>query len=127
VVVFEQPFGLAIYDDGEEVRVKHYYAQESVGIATGLFIASITSAGLCCLIHTPSPMIFLRDLLGRPRNERPFVVLPVGYPADNATVPAHAVEKKSLDEILIHFSALNSREDRTRTSDHGSALSQLET
>jgi iodotyrosine deiodinase len=103
VVVFEQPFGLATNEQGEEVRVKHYYAQESVGIAVGLFIASITSAGLCCLTHTPSPMIFLRDLLGRPRNERPFVVLPVGYPADDATVPAHALEKKSLDEILVRF------------------------
>lgn len=106
VVVFEQPFGLETDKDGEEVRKKHYYAQESVGIAVGLFIASITSAGLCCLTHTPSPMIFLRDLLERPRNERPFVVLPVGYPSDDATVPAHSREKKSLDEILIHVSSL---------------------
>jgi iodotyrosine deiodinase len=106
VVVFEQPFGLETDQNGEEVRSKHYYAQESVGIAVGLFIASITSAGLCCLTHTPSPMIFLRDLLKRPRNERPFVVLPVGYPADDATVPAHAIEKKSLDEILIHVDTL---------------------
>jgi iodotyrosine deiodinase len=106
VVVFEQPFGLEIDENGEEVRTKHYYAQESVGIAVGLFIASITAAGLCCLTHTPSPMIFLRDLLGRPRNERPFVVLPIGYPAEDATVPAHALQKKSLDEILIHVDAL---------------------
>jgi iodotyrosine deiodinase len=107
VVAFEQPFGLSTDDDGNEVRTKHYYAQESIGIAVGLFIASITSAGLYCLTHTPSPMIFLRDLLGRPRNERPFVVMPVGYPADDATVPVHAMEKKPLDEILIHFSALD--------------------
>lgn len=106
VVVFEQPFGLDYDEHGEEIRTKHYYAQESVGIAVGLFIASVTSAGLCCLTHTPSPMIFLRDLLGRPRNERPFVVLPVGYPADDATVPAHAMEKKSLDEILIRVDSL---------------------
>jgi iodotyrosine deiodinase len=106
VVVFEQPFGLEVDENGEEVRTKHYYAQESVGIAVGLFIASITAAGLCCLTHTPSPMIFLRDLLGRPRNERPFVVLPVGYPAEDASVPAHALQKKSLDEILIHVDAL---------------------
>jgi iodotyrosine deiodinase len=106
VVVFEQPFGLEYDDDGQEVRKKHYYAQESVGIAVGLFIASITEAGLCCLTHTPSPMVFLRDLLKRPRNERPFVVLPVGYPADDATVPAHALEKKPLEEILVHFDAL---------------------
>ena len=106
VVVFEQPFGLTVDEAGNEVRNKHYYAQESVGIAVGLFIASITTAGLCCLTHTPSPMSFLRDLLGRPRNERPFVVLPVGYPAEGATVPAHALEKKALDEILVRFDSL---------------------
>ncbi|TVR71366.1 MAG: nitroreductase family protein [Sphaerobacteraceae bacterium] len=110
VVVFEHPFGLEFDEKGEEVKRKHYYAQESVGIAVGLFIASITNAGLCCLTHTPSPMIFLRDLLERPRNERPFVVIPVGYPADDATVPAHASEKKPLDEILIHVSSLNESE-----------------
>jgi iodotyrosine deiodinase len=112
VVVFEQPFGLDVDEHGDEVRTKHYYAQESVGIAVGLFIASITSAGLCCLTHTPSPMIFLRDLLQRPRNERPFVVLPVGYPAADATVPAHAREKKALDEILIHVDTLQPTERR---------------
>ncbi len=89
--------------DGTEQRVKHYYAQESVGIAVGLFLASITEAGLCALTHTPSPMDFLRTLLKRPRNERPFVVLPVGYPAGDATVPAHALEKKSLDQIMIRM------------------------
>ncbi len=114
VVVFEQPFGLELDENGEEVRSKHYYAQESVGIAVGLFIASITNAGLCCLTHTPSPMSFLRELLGRPRNERPFVVLPVGYPADDATVPAHAKEKKTLDEILVHVETL---EPVARTGD----------
>jgi nitroreductase len=101
VVVFEQPFGLETGADGNERRVKHYYAQESVGIAVGLFLASITAGGLCALTHTPSPMNFLRTLLKRPRNERPFVVLPVGYPAHNATIPAHALEKKPLDQILI--------------------------
>lgn len=101
VVVFEQPFGLETGADGKERRVKHYYAQESVGIAVGLFLASITEAGLCALTHTPSPMNFLRTLLKRPRNERPFVVLPVGYPAHNATIPAHALEKKPLDQIMI--------------------------
>lgn len=101
VVVFEQPFGLETGADGKERRVKHYYAQESVGIAVGLFLASITAGGLCALTHTPSPMNFLRTLLKRPRNERPFVVLPVGYPAHNATIPAHALEKKPLDQILI--------------------------
>ena len=103
VVVFEQPFGLERDADGTEQRVKHYYAQESVGIAVGLFLASITEAGLCALTHTPSPMNFLRTLLKRPRNERPFVVLPVGYPAEDATVPSHALEKKPLDQILIRM------------------------
>jgi iodotyrosine deiodinase len=103
VVVFEQPFGLKRDVAGNEVRVKHYYAQESVGIAVGLFLASITTAGLCALTHTPSPMNFLRDVLKRPRNERPFVVMPVGYPAADATIPAHALEKKSLDQILIRM------------------------
>jgi iodotyrosine deiodinase len=103
VVVFEQPFGLETDADGNERRVKHYYAQESVGIAVGLFLASITEAGLCALTHTPSPMNFLRTVLKRPRNERPFVVLPVGYPAEGATVPAHALEKKPLDQILIRM------------------------
>jgi iodotyrosine deiodinase len=103
VVVFEQPFGLEYDDAGNEIRHKHYYAQESVGIAVGLFLASITQAGLFALTHTPNPMSFLRDLLGRPRNERPFVVLPVGYPADDATVPAHALTRKPLDQILVRF------------------------
>lgn len=101
VVVFEQPFGLEADVDGNEQRVKHYYAQESVGIAVGLFLASITEAGLCALTHTPSPMNFLRTLLKRPRNERPFVVMPVGYPASDATIPAHALEKKPLDQIMV--------------------------
>ncbi len=101
VVVFEQPFGLEADAEGNERRVKHYYAQESIGIAVGLFLASITEAGLCALTHTPSPMNFLRTLLKRPRNERPFVVLPVGYPAENATIPAHALEKKPIEQILI--------------------------
>ncbi len=103
VVVFEQPFGLKTDAGGKEVRVKHYYAQESVGIAVGLFLASITQAGLCALTHTPSPMNFLRTVLRRPRNERPFVVIPVGYPAENATIPAHALEKKPIDQILIRM------------------------
>ena len=89
VVVFEQTRGL----DGR----KHYYARESVGIAVGFLLAALHESGLCALTHTPSPMRFLRDLLGRPENERPFVLIPVGYPAEGATVPD--LERKSLDEI----------------------------
>ena len=102
VVVFEQPFGLERTPEGER-RVKHYYAQESTGIAVGLFLASLTEAGLVALTHTPSPMSFLNTVLKRPRNERPFVVLAVGYPAPDATVPAHALEKKPLDQIMVRI------------------------
>jgi iodotyrosine deiodinase len=78
-------------------RVKHYYVRESVGIAVGFLLAAIQAAGLCALVHTPSPMGFLGPLLGRPENERPFVLVPVGYPAEDATVPA--LERKPLDAI----------------------------
>ncbi|CAA9572159.1 MAG: Nitroreductase family protein [uncultured Thermomicrobiales bacterium] len=101
VVVFAHAFGLERLPDGGERQFKHYYVAESVGIAVGLFLASLTHAGLVALTHTPSPMAFLGALLDRPRNERAYVVIPVGYPAPDATVPAHALEKKSLEQILI--------------------------
>ena len=81
--------------DGE--KIKHYYVTESVGIATGFLIAALHHAGLATLTHTPSPMGFLNELLGRPENERPFLLLVVGYPAEGATVPA--ITKKPLTEI----------------------------
>ena len=93
IVVFAQSFGLL--PDGR--RVKHYYAQESVGIATGMLITAIHRAGLVSLTHTPSPMAFLNEILGRPDNERPFLILVVGYPTDDAEVPV--ISKKPLDEI----------------------------
>jgi len=93
IVVFAQTYGLL--PDGR--RVKHYYAQESVGIATGILITAIHHAGLVSLTHTPSPMGFLNQLVGRPSNERPFLVLVVGFPADDARVPA--ITKKSLEDI----------------------------
>ena len=71
--------------------------QESVGIDTGLLITAIHNAGLVSLTHTPSPMGFLNEILGRPENERPYLILVVGYPADDARVPD--IDKKSLDEI----------------------------
>lgn len=95
VVVFEQTYGRRA--DGS--KVKHYYVKESVGISVGLLLASLHDAGLATLTHTPSPMGFLREILERPDNERPYVVIPVGYPADDCTVPD--LERKSLDEILV--------------------------
>jgi iodotyrosine deiodinase len=93
VVLFEQVHGW--FPDGS-VR-KHYYARESVGIACGLFIAAIHRAGLATLTHTPSPMGFLARVLDRPRNERPFVLLPVGYPDPECVVPD--LVRKPLDEV----------------------------
>ncbi len=93
IVVFEQAYGL----DGER-QYKHYYAKESTGIATGFLLAALHAGGLATLCHTPSPMAFLSRILDRPRNERPFLLVPVGYPAEGAEVPD--VEKKELDQIL---------------------------
>ena len=95
VVVFEQAFGLR--PDGS--KVKHYYVKESVGIAVGLLLTSLHEAGLATLTHTPSPMGFLREILGRPENERPYVLVPVGYPSDGCVVPD--LERKPLEEILV--------------------------
>ena len=94
IVVFEQPWR---FEDGE--KKKHYYVRESVGIAVGLMLASLHAAGLATLTHAPSPMGFLKDILGRPENERPFLLIPVGYPAADAEVPS--LTKKSLEEIAV--------------------------
>jgi iodotyrosine deiodinase len=83
--------------DGSAGRHKNYYVQESVGIAVGMLLAALHTAGLATLTHTPSPMGFLSRILGRPRNERPYVLVPVGYPAPGALVPD--IRKKTLDEI----------------------------
>lgn len=93
IAIFAQSFGRL--PDGR--RVKHYYVSESVGIATGFLIAALHHAGLVTLTHTPSPMGFLNEILERPSNERPFLLLVVGYPAENAAVPD--ISKKSLAEI----------------------------
>lgn len=101
IVVFRQAYGLrADPATGAALKVKHYYSEESVGIAVGVLLCSLHDAGLATLTHTPSPMAFLNDILSRPSNERPFVVIPVGYPAPDATVPA--ITRKPLDEILVH-------------------------
>jgi nitroreductase len=77
----------------------NYYVHESVGIATGFLINALHHSGLVTLTHTPKPMSFLSKICGRPDNERPYMLLIVGYPADDATVPHHAVNKKALNEI----------------------------
>lgn len=93
-------FGQHHYRDPDsDYTRKHYYVTESVGISVGLLLASLQLAGLATLTHTPSPMRFLNEICGRPGNERPFVVIPVGYPADGATVPDLA--RKGLDEIRV--------------------------
>ena len=96
VVVFGQPYHLDV--DGR--RVKHYYVPESVGIATGVLITAIHHAGLVSLVHTPSPMSFLNKLLGRPDTDRPFLILVVGYPAEDAVVPV--IRKKALGAITSY-------------------------
>lgn len=94
IVVFEQVYGR---EDGR--KRKHFYVKESVGIAVGFLLASLHSAGLVALTHTPSPMKFLAELLDRPENERAYCLIPVGYPTDGAVVPD--LERKPLDEILV--------------------------
>lgn len=94
IVVLAQPYGLT--SDGR--KIKHYYVQESVGLAAGILLTAIHHAGLVCVTYTPSPMKFLSDILERPANERPFLVLAVGYPAENATIPD--LKKKSLTDIV---------------------------
>ncbi len=93
MVIFAQRYGIG--PDGR--RLRHYYVQESVGIAMGLLIAAVHHAGLVSLTHTPSPMGFLNTILGRPASERPELILVVGYPAPEAVVPV--IEKKSLEQI----------------------------
>jgi iodotyrosine deiodinase len=95
VVVFEQLWA----EDEDGARRKNYYVRESVGIACGIFIAALHTIGLATLTHTPSPMRFLSDILGRPRNEKPFILFPIGYASADALVPA--LQRKPLDEVLI--------------------------
>ncbi len=102
IVVFRQAYGLHTEPQtGETTKFKHYYSEESVGIAVGMLLCSLHQAGLATLTHTPNPMGFLSDILQRPSNERAFVVIPVGYPAADAKVPA--ITKKPLNEIMVHF------------------------
>jgi len=99
IVVFAQRYG--VFSDG--TKYKHYYVPESVGIATGFLLTALHHAGLVTLTHTPNPMKFLNGLLGRPEQEKPVMIIAVGHPADDATVPAVAKIKKPLEEILTVF------------------------
>ena len=93
IAIFQQRWGIG--PSGE--RIKHYYAPESVGIATGFLIAALHQAGLATLTHTPSPMGFLSEICGRPENEKPVILLVAGHPAQNCHVPA--IGRKSFTEI----------------------------
>ena len=95
VVVFEEIYGLG--PDGS--KRKNYYPKESVGLACGLFVAALHRMGLATLTHTPSPMAFLSRILGRPANEKPFILFPVGYPADDCTVPD--LRRKDLEDVAV--------------------------
>ena len=95
IVVFKEDYGLGA--DG--TRVTHYYVNESVGIACGFLLAALNAAGLATLTHTPSPMGFLRDILDRPKNEKAYLLIPAGYPAEGCRVPD--ITKKPLDEVLV--------------------------
>jgi iodotyrosine deiodinase len=97
IAIFAERYGTL--PDGR--KLKHYYVQESVGIATGMLITALHHAGLATLTHTPSPMDFLNEILRRPHNERPFLLLVTGYPANDARVPA--IGKKTLAEIASWF------------------------
>lgn len=97
IIVFRRDYELL--PDGQ--RQKNYYVQESVGLAVGTLISALAHAGIATLTHTPSPMHFLSKILERPKNERPYLLLPVGYPSEEATVPDFS--RKPLDQILVEY------------------------
>ena len=99
IVVFAQRYGE--FSDG--TRYKNYYVPESVGIATGMLITALHHAGLVALTHTPNPMSFLNEMLGRPKSEKAVMIIAVGHPAADATVPSVAKLKKPIAEILSEF------------------------
>ncbi|GAA5039095.1 oxidoreductase [Marivirga lumbricoides] len=96
IIIFKK-----VYDDEKGEKKTNYYVNESVGIACGFLISAIHKAGLVTLTHTPSPMNFLTELLARPKNERPFLLLPVGFPAAETFVPK--IERKKLDEVAVFY------------------------
>jgi len=96
IIIFRKSFDM---EDGK--KKKNYYVQESVGIATGFLLTAIHKAGLVALTHTPSPMNFLGEILGRPNNEKPFLLIPVGYPMENAQIPV--LERKKEEEVIVWY------------------------
>ncbi|MGB3045205.1 MAG: nitroreductase family protein [Xanthobacteraceae bacterium] len=96
-------FGARKSRSADGVMRKNYYVPESVAIATGFLIAALHHAGLATLTHTPAPMSFLNEICGRPEAEKPYILLVTGYPAENAHIPRHATEKKSLSDIATFF------------------------
>jgi nitroreductase len=97
IIVLKETYGL----DEQGNKIQNYYVNESVGIASGMLIAAIHNAGLVTLTHTPSPMNFITKALGRPENEKPFLLIPVGYPAEDCEVPA--LTRKELKDITIYY------------------------
>ena len=95
--ITDAPYLIAVFEQPHAEGKKHYYVRESVGIAVGFLLAALHRSGLATLTHAPSPMGFLKEILGRPENERPFLLIPVGYPTEDAEVPE--LEKKSLAEF----------------------------
>lgn len=97
IIMCKKPYD---YDDDGK-RENNYYVNESAGLAAGFLLAAIHNAGLASLTHTPSPMGFLQKILDRPDNEKPFLLLPVGYPAKDTVVPD--IKRKKLDEVVVYF------------------------
>lgn len=93
IVIYQKSYDV----DEKGNKIKQYYSKESVGIATGILITAIHNAGLVSLTHTPSPMNFLNSILNRPENEKPFLIIAAGYPAENTKVPD--IKKKSFEKI----------------------------
>jgi iodotyrosine deiodinase len=110
VVVFKETYGT----DTRGRRITNYYVNESVGIACGLFIAALHHMGLVTLTHTPNPMGFLSELLNRPANEKPYILFPVGYPAEDAQVPN--LTRKGMDELVQENAGLSSETPTTSSS-----------
>jgi iodotyrosine deiodinase len=98
IAVFKIDYDVEQLPDGSERKIKRYYVNESVGIACGVLLAALHNAGLATLTHTPNPMGFLNEILKRPKNEKPYLLVPTGYPADGAIVPN--ITKKPLNEIM---------------------------
>ncbi len=99
IVVFKKA-----YDSVDGEKKKNYYVNESVGLATGFLLAAIHNAGLASLTHTPSPMNFLQEILERPENERPFLLIPIGYPAGEAQVPN--ITRKALKDVMVLYEGM---------------------